>query len=218
MTVRKTDAAIAEMTVKQALGIREVAIAKGVSREQIDKGQRTLALALDAVRDGEDIIRAPKITAPEGGRIHILDNVPVVLDGDWELAINNAGPDTPADSDVRKVGHLFLPTGTGTRNCRLLLVNNAGASLDKAWAWAILYPQLGPTTPRHVFGIGKHKPHLHKEFGLNSMRIISTTSCSLSSDRQQACDVWWHDARREAGLYWVIGFGSSSDWYMFLYE
>jgi len=78
MAVQKTDAAIAKMTVGQAMNFREMAVAKGVSREQVDKGQGTLALALDAIKAGKDVIAAPKIVAPVGGRVHTLDNVPVV--------------------------------------------------------------------------------------------------------------------------------------------
>lgn len=216
MAVRKTtDAAIAEMTVAQAMEHRRVAIAKGVTREQINSGQETLAIALDAIKLGRGITILPEFIAPAGGCIHILDNIPVVLDQDWQEAINAAGSNTPADHNVRKVGHLYLPTGTSTKNCRLLLLNNAGAGWDKALTWAQQYPQLKPTAPRHVFDIGKHCPQLHYELKCNPMYVVATTECTFRDD-QQACYVWWDGSKREACLRWVSVFGHSRGWFAFL--
>ncbi|MEK7125052.1 MAG: hypothetical protein AAB864_01510 [Patescibacteria group bacterium] len=44
------------MTVGQAMDFRATAIAKGVSREQIQKGAAILATALDAIKQGERIL------------------------------------------------------------------------------------------------------------------------------------------------------------------
>ncbi|MEK7194727.1 MAG: hypothetical protein AAB667_00510 [Patescibacteria group bacterium] len=200
--------------------VRKMATDKGVDSPMfqtngLDNG--LIARALDAVRYDHDILVVPKITAPVGGRIHILDGIPVVQDGDWDLAINNAGPNTGKDWDVRKVEHLYLPTGTGLQSCRLLLLNNNGAGWQAALTWAKQYPQLKPTAPRHVFAIGETQPNLHKKLGMNPMYVVATTECSFEGN-QRACGVWWDGAEREASLFWVSRFASSDDWFVFLCE
>jgi len=113
------------------------------------------------------------------------------------------------------VGHLYLPTGTGLQFCRLLLMNHNGAGWEAALAWARQYPQLRLSAPRHVFAIGETHPNLHKDLGRGPIWVIETTSCTFKDD-QQACVVWWDDARREAVLDWVGNFMSTIDWFVFL--
>lgn len=200
--------------------VRKMATDKGVDSPMfqtngLDNG--LIALALDAIKLGRPIAIVPEFEVPAGWRIHILDNIPVVMDVDWDLAINNAGPNTPENCNVRKVGHLYQPTGIGTKNCRLLLLNNNGAGWDKAMTWVNQYPQLKPTAPRHVFAIGKHKPQLHYELKCNPMYAVATTPCTFE-DLQRACGVWWDVARREACLIWVSYFARSRGWFVFLCE
>jgi hypothetical protein len=216
MAVRKTDTAMAEKpTNQQAQDLRQVAIDKGVTRILWQKGAGTLALALDAIKLGRPIAIRPEFVVPEGWRTHVLDNVLVAQDEDWGLAINNAGPNTPADCNVRKVGHLYLPTGTGTKNCRLLLVHNNCAGWNSALAWAKQYPQLKPTAPRHVFAVGEHHPKLNKKLKCDPMHAIATTECSFAGVRL-TCRVWWVVTNRGARLHPVSDLAFGGVWFVFL--
>ncbi len=156
-------------------------------------------------------------TPPPGGRVHIV-TVPVVQDRPWNEAVRAAGPNTPDNYDVWKVGDLYPATGAGIAQTKLVLVNFGpqGGSLAKAIAWAEQY-NLKKTNPRQVFAIGEHKPQLHRELGMNPMYVVATEECSFEGDRQ-VCDVWWGDAEREVSLYWTGIVGSVDGWFAFLCE
>ena len=109
MAVQKT-----EVTRAQSDELRAMAIAKGITKRQWQLGmdhKDKFPLFLHALRHGfkMDLVFEP----PVGGRIHIVRGVPATLDLDFNEAINSGAPQTPSDFVVRKVGHLYLPTGKG---------------------------------------------------------------------------------------------------------
>ncbi|KKU93513.1 MAG: hypothetical protein UY53_C0008G0011 [Parcubacteria group bacterium GW2011_GWA2_50_10] len=154
---------------------------------------------------------------PEGGRVHIL-RVLVQLDREWQEAINAAGPDTPADYNVRKVGNQYPSHGVGIVEAEVILMNFGpdGGNWDRAIAWASQYG-LKRTSPRHVFAIGEHNPWLHHELVVDPVYVVATEECAFEGYRN-ACRVWWRRSQRKCGLYWVEVCGYSSDWFAFLRE
>jgi hypothetical protein len=154
---------------------------------------------------------------PPGGRVHVL-TIPVSLDKPWNAAVQAAGPSTPGEYDIWKVGDLYLPgppTGRGAVQTKMVLVNfgSTGGNLAKAIAWAEQYG-LKKTNPRQVFAIGEHKPQLNRELGANSMYAVATEECFFEGNRQ-VCNVWWNDAKRKANLNWTDNVGNANDWFVF---
>lgn len=207
------------MTIAQAMDIRQMAIAKKISRGQIQQGLKdaTFAVALEAVKEGRTVILAPKLTPPPGGRIHIV-RLPVTLDQPWPKAVKAVGSNTPDSYNVWRVGDLYLPTAKGKRTEEIILVNfgfSGVGNWDKAIAWADQY-HLKRTHPRQVFAIGERKPNLNRKLAKNPMVmvIVATEECTFEGYRQ-ACFVWWIGAERGASLRWLEGFGDSCDWFAF---
>jgi len=154
---------------------------------------------------------------PAGCRMHIL-RATVILDQPWNEAVNAAGPDTPANYNVRKVGDLYIPTGAGAKEEEYILLNypDGTGNWDKALVWA-RQEELKQTVPREAFAIGKENPTLHNTLGLNPMYVVATTECTFE-DGRRACDVWWGDAEREADLDWVGLFDGQDGWFLFRKE
>ncbi len=154
------------------------------------------------------------IIPPDNTYIHVV-RVKVKLDQPWNEAVDMAGPDTPDHYNVRKVGNLYLPTGTGEEEQEHILLNYplGGGSLDKALAWA-REKGLKRTVPREVFAIGRENSNLHIQIGQDPMYVVATTPCTFE-DYEQACYVWWSGSEREANLFWVSYFDDASDWFAF---
>ncbi len=156
-----------------------------------------------------------ELVPPEGGRIHIV-RVPVRLDREWQEAINAAGPNTPSNYHVRKVGDHYPPKAGEVIEPEVILMNfwpNSG-SWDRAIGWGEKHV-LKRTNPRHVFAIGEHKPQLHRELGLDYIYTMATEECVLEGDCD-ACDVWWDGPGRGCRLRRVEACGSSFGWFAFL--
>lgn len=177
-----------------------------------DQGTQVAKMARDKGKDGQTITIGTPLIPPPGCRIHIL-SVPVIHDRDWQEAVNAAGPNTPADYNVRKVGDQYPPEGVTGEEEFILLNCPSGGSWDKAIAWAEQFG-LERTAPRQVFAIGEHKPKLHRELGLNPMYVVATKECSFDGD-QLACYVWWGGSEREVDLHWLSSCGHSHDWFAF---
>lgn len=210
MTTKK----VVTVTNGQGAQFMQMARGKGVNRARfqtaLDDG--TMGRVLDGIGAGLPITIGTPIIPPPGGRFHIL-TVPVVRDRDWQEAVNAAGPNTPADYNVHKVGDQYLPEGGSGKEELILLNFPSGGSWDKAIAWAGQFG-LERTVPRQVFAIGEHKPKLHEKLGLNPMYVVATEECSFDGN-QRACYVWWLDSERGADLDWVSRFGSSLVWFAF---
>lgn len=151
---------------------------------------------------------------PPGCRMHIL-KVRVKLDEPWENAVNAAGPNTPKDYNVRKVGDLYLPAGTGEQDQEYILLNylNRDGSWEKALVWGA-QEELLQTVPREAFAVGKQYPYLRSELQINPMYVVATTPCTFEGD-QQACSVWWDGSKRGTNLRWTSALGHARDWFLF---
>lgn len=205
----------ADMTVKQALDFRRMAIAKGVSRDQIQRGGNVLSTALDALKRGVRIELIPLIKSPSwGSRIYSIDNVPVRLDQEWQSAIHEAGSNTPSDNVVRQIGHLYPPVGTGVVKANFVLVNLNGEHYQDALVWAKQYG-LYLASPRHIFSLAKNHPNLNLELDRDPCYIVAPQEVSFRGDARVCC-VWFSGRGREASADWVSGVGGCSDWVAFL--
>ena len=157
------------------------------------------------------------VMAPEGGRIHIL-RVPVNPAREWQEAINAAGPNTPRNYDIRKVGNLHPPQSGEPKEKEIILVNfgktipNSQFALD----WANPY-SLRPASPRECFAIGEHKPQLHRELDMNPMAVVSLEDCVFGG-LWRVCCVWWGGSERVAGLSWFAYGWHGSYWFAFVRE
>ena len=129
--------------------------------------------------------------------------------------MDEAGPNTPDNYNVRTVADLYPPTGTEEIEEDLIMINypRGDGNWDKALAWA-QGAGLKNTVPREVFAIGKQHPKLHEQLGVNPMYAVATTECAFGGDRR-ACCVWWNDAEREARLYWLSLFDDAFDGFVF---
>jgi len=182
-------------------------------------GSRRFQKSLDDGSFGRflDLLKMDEVLPTPGTRIRTL-SAKITLDQPWQEAVNAAGPDTPDDYNVRKVGDLYLPTGTGTKKAEYVLLNYPSG--DGSWEKALALAEskgLKKTVPREVFAVGRQYPKLHRELEVNPMYVVATTDCSFGGS-QQACSVWWNDSKRVAGLGWVSSFGFSSDWFLFRKE
>lgn len=198
------------VTTSQTDAICKMANEKKVGRERFQKAldDGSMSRFLDSFKTDVSIV------PPKRARIHVL-RVKVTLDQSWQEAVNAAGPNTPSDYNVRKVGDLYLPSGIGEEEQEHILLNypNGGGNWNKALAWAD-EKRLKRTVPREVFAIGKQYPTLHEELGQNPMYLAATTECTFEGVRQASC-VWWCGSKRLAGLDWVERFGRTLAWFAF---
>ncbi len=204
------------MTTAQLEQVRKMANEKSVTRQSFQKylDDGTLADVLSAIKQELPIKIIDWLVAPEGARIFTIEAT-VDLGEDWDVAVKNGGPNTPADYNIWKVGHLYPVSGAGAvkRRYHLLSWPNGGGSLDKALAWGKKYNLL-TTEPREVFGIGKSNPKFNYEVGPNPCYVVATEECAFEGD-QQACNVWWFGSKRRADLDWVSDDGNADDWFAF---
>lgn len=194
----------------QTDAVRDMANAKGVTRAQFQAAQDDgrIARFLDTLK-----VDPTALTPPPGVRLHTV-RIRFKPDREWQESINAAGPNTPSDYNVRKVGDQYPPTGTEEIEEDLILLNFPnGDGFDAALAWA-KSKQLENTVPREVFAIGEQHPKLHEELGQNPMYVAATKECTFGGDRG-ACCVWWDGSERGVDLDWVSGFDNSSDWFAF---
>lgn len=187
---------------------RNIGLTSRLAQKALTDGKFKLALEAATTDQRIGYVLEP----PPGGRIHIL-RASVQLDCEWQEAINSFAPKTPTSYNVRKVAHLFPPTGIGQVSREYVLLNNAGAGFDAAIVWGEKY-RLNKTMPREVFAISKHNSDLNHQLGFNYMWLAATFECEYDG-RRQACYAWWDGTERGASLDWVGDFGYSSDWFAF---
>jgi len=203
------------VTSNQTDAVRNMANAKGVTRAQFQAAQDDgrIARFLDTLKVDVNNVDLATLTSPPGARLHIV-RIRFKPDREWQEAINAAGPNTPDNYNVRKVGDQYPPTGTEEIEEDLILLNFPnGDGFDKARAWA-QSKQLEDTVPREVFVIGEQHPKLHEELGQNPMYVVATKECTFGGYRC-ACDVWWLVSFRKAYLGWVRYFDYSGVWFAF---
>src|SRR3989344_8648063 len=140
-------------------------------------------------------------------RLITIPQVPVNYDLDWNARIDQAGPNTGADWDVRKVGDLYVTERKGIVLTDIALVGFSQAvrseqALDFAGDW-----QLGRTmNPYEAFALPTHRPNLHRELGRNAMAAVSLEQREFQGERQ-VCSSWWLDDGRRCDLDWF-----DNDW------
>lgn len=199
------------VTSNQTNAVLAMANAKKVTRAQfqaaLDDG--SMGRFLDGLK-----LDPKTLTPPDGARLHTV-RVKVKLDCPWQEAIDIAGPNTPADYNVRKVADLYPPTGTEEVEEDIILLNfpQGDGNWDKALAWA-RGAGLKNTVPREVFPIGKQHPKLRTTLGVNPMYVVATTACIFGGNRY-ACYVWLGGSEREARLHWLSFFDDSGVWFAF---
>lgn len=201
--------------------IHKLATEQGIRSDRVQRygfDNGSVTVLLQAMQLSRRVVLGPEFEPPPGGRIHIVRGVSVVLDQEWQASINAAGSNTLDDYDVRKVGDLYLPTGTGVIEDEVILMNfgPSGGNWDRAIAWAEDYA-LKRTDPRRVFAIGEQKPQLHCQLEMDPMYVVATEECAFGGHRR-ACGVWWHGRAREASLGYVELYGLADDWFAFSRE
>lgn len=197
------------VTSNQTDAVRNMANAKGVTRAQFQMAQDDgrIARFLDTLK-----VDPTAPTPLPGARLHTV-RIRFKPDREWQEAINAAGPNTPSDYNVRKVGDQYPPTGTEEIEEDLILLHFPnGDGFDAARAWTQT-KQLEDTVPREVFAIGEQHPKLHEELGQNPMYVAATKECTFKG--RLACYVWWDDSERGANLSWVGSFDNSRVWFAF---
>ena len=206
------------VSVRQTEDLRKMANEKRIGHDPFQDAIRDgrIGRFLDTLKSSQEVIEinSGEILAPEDARLHML-RVRWTQDREWQEAVTAAGPNTPSHYDVRKVGDLYVPTGTGEIEEDFVLLNYADGSgnWDKALAWGEKN-KLEKTVPRQVFAVGEKNPTLHTILGYNPMWLVATTPCAFGGDRR-ACHVWWRGAERGAYLYWAGGFHGRRDWFLF---
>jgi len=169
-----------------------------------------------------------KIVPPKGVLIHILDSVPVVLDGDWLEAIKAVDPKADGECEAKRIGDLYEPVGKGLLYLPVVLLN---CSWDKSLAWAKVNG-LRPTCPRVVFAIGALFPDLKRDLDLldgectPSHTLVSATTgySRVKGDERTCCVVWKKDVYQQSGKGIVRKVGTpkigdvyfSGDWVTFI--
>ncbi len=203
------------VTSNQTDAVRDMANAKGVTRAEFQAAQDDgrIARFLNSLKGCANSTDLTGLTPPPGARLHIV-RIHFKPDYEWQEAVNAAGPNTPSDYNVRKVGDQYPPAGTEEIEEDLILLNFPnGDGFDAALAWAAS-KQLEKTVPREVFAIGEQHPKLHEVLGQNPMYVAATKECTFGGFRH-ACCVWWYGSGREARLPWVKRFAYSRAWFAF---
>ncbi len=191
--------------------VRDKKMSRARLQTALDDG--TLGRVLDGIEAGLPITIGLPLIPPPGARIHTI-RVRFNKGRKWSEALNAAGPNTPLDYNVRKVGDQY-PPGEGVEEEEEIILLNfpRGGNWSKAIAWAEQFG-LERTDPREVFAIGEHYPTLHRELGLDPMYVVATKECFFVGVRL-ACRVWWGDSGRGARLCWLEVCGRSGDWFAF---
>ncbi|MEK7616323.1 MAG: hypothetical protein AAB420_03915 [Patescibacteria group bacterium] len=155
------------------------------------------------------------VRAPEGGQIVFIPNVPVQPSRPWIEALEAAGPQTDQHFNVRKVGDLYKPKGSGLVTRDLVVLNWPGHGLAEHLAWAKQYEALlTGTDPRTVFAAAEHNPQLHRKLGMDPAWLIATEECTFDGGAQ-LCYVFFDGDKRKSSLYWSSNVGLDDDWVAF---
>jgi hypothetical protein len=166
--------------------------------------------------ESEESMTVATIRPPSWGLVHLVNDVPVQLDADWEKAVNELGPASPPSYDIHWVGRLYPPTGSGMIHSDFVLVNPADGSYREALDWAAQYDLL-PAPPRHVFALAKHEPELHHELGMDRLYVVSPVKQSFLGGAR-VWHVWFGGGRCEAGACLVEDVDRALAWVAFLRE
>lgn len=188
---------------------------KSAIRSVSDRGE---ALEQHLRRFFDPSLGEPKVLRPRF--IVPIPQVPVNYDLDWNEAVSQAGPNTGADWDVRKVGHLYVAKRHGLVLTDITLVN-FGEDVESEqvlefgreyWPWRVRVMD-----PRECFALGAYRPNLHQELGLEAMAAVSLEKCDFRGE-PRVPGVWWRGAGRGADLRWFVGGWRPHCWFGFVRE
>ncbi|MFA5996407.1 MAG: hypothetical protein WC790_01640 [Candidatus Paceibacterota bacterium] len=188
---------------------------------RLGMGERRYSAELDQIANVFASVSAkdtPEIVAPEGGRVHIV-HVPVDESVDWNAAISMGFPNTPASSDVLKVGDQYPPKRGAKPVTRETILVNFGRGISDTnivLAWAKDH-KLIPASPRSVWVLGEHKLQLHVELGQDVLVVVSLEECTFSGNRRVLYS-WWDGGERKASLRWPGGWFNVHCWFAFVRE
>ncbi len=200
---------MSRITTAQLEHVRNIGDAKGVTKDEfqfgIDGG--VFAAALD---EAKTRYANGGLLVPDGGRIHLLSGILVREDEDWKEALTAAGPETPENYVIRRVGHLYPTSGRGDIRKDFVLLNRPGWSLDQFLVWGKAN-QLKGTSARDVFAVGREKPGLNAELRMDPMWVHATDAKSFEGSRGVP-NVWWFGAERKASLSLVGCVGDAFGW------
>lgn len=164
------------------------------------------------------VIATNGVMAPKDGIVQVL-TVPVNESRIWDEAIRAAGPDTPKDDHVWKVGNQYLLlAGAVERLEEIYIVNfgNARVTLSNATLVWGKSQHLIPASPRACFAIGECYPKLNTYLKMDLMGVVSFKECSFEGGRL-CCLVWFRGSDvRKAGLRWFEGDWGCRYWFAFV--
>lgn len=171
---------------------------------RLGTGERRYGVEYDQIAD---ILTAISI-APEGGRVHILRDIPVDEWTSWKNAIDWSCPTTASDSffqhsphSVHNVGEQYPAAEIRDRVLRTIVLVTFGSqtpSLDSVAAWGKEHKLL-PASPRAVFALVRNRANLFEEFRMELICIASLQACTISGGRFLPV-VWFNPGGHAAGL------------------
>jgi len=196
-------------TLAQAGYIRDTAIELGVTREMFqtlrDDGTWTKVLKerRDQIVAGRENIRTFELKAT------------VRQDRPFIEALEAAGPCTPNNYNVRKIGDLYPPVSNRQEDVEFVLRSfpKGGGSWDKALAWA--KPNgYKISNPREAFAVAEQHD-LRKLLDRNWLYLVATTECSFRGYRWAVCVRVGELCHHSACRYGLVSFGQDEDWFLF---
>jgi len=158
-----------------------------------------------------------KIMPPPGGNIHIV-SVLVDESRPWNEAVRAAGPNTPTDSDVWKVGDQYpVKAKALAKNQDVILVNfGKHVSSEHALKWG-KEQKLVPAISRVCFAVGEQHSKLNDQLAMPYMAVVSLVTCSFGGT-QRVTRVWFNETGRGAYLGWFGIDWNDYDWFAFVRE
>lgn len=197
------------VTSSQANVVRIMANSKGVTNVQFEA-------ALDDGKFDRFLetlkVDSTVLTPPQGGRLHTV-RICFKPDRKWIEAIDAAGPNTPKEYNIWRVGEQYPISGTKEIEEDLILLNFPQKGFCSACVWAESN-RLEVTVPREVFAIGEQHPNLHNEIKQDPICVVATRKCIFEGN-DNACYVWWRGSERRANLLWTGNFESTGSWFAF---
>ncbi|MBI4049582.1 MAG: hypothetical protein HY395_02080 [Candidatus Doudnabacteria bacterium] len=128
-----------------------------------------------------------------------LPQIPVRYDWGWNIMISRAGPNTPVDDDVRRLGELWTVDHKGVVPTDITLVGFSRSIdfqpiLDFGQQW-----HLGRfINPYECYALPIHRPKLHLELGRNLMGLASLDYREHKGLRR-ICAFLWDGKTMECG-------------------
>ena len=166
------------------------------------------------------VVTTNGIIAPPKGIVRTL-TAPVNESRAWNETMRAAGPDTPKNCNIWKVGDQYPPILGAVERLEEIYVVNFGKDSfiqsKDAIAWG-KKQHLVPASPRACFSIAEHLPKLNSYLEeVESMSVVSLRECSVEG-QLGAVGVWFSGSKREADLFWFGRAWDGGCWFAFVRE